>query len=134
MGTFVYPSHPFPIRPATLPFNRRTNVTILVPSAFLPASLSDPGSKRIWGGVPDIDERKIYTDDSDLVFAALHSGIISWEKGIGASGRDLELILRLYPAPETGRFVGGPGAAGLSSASWGNAHEGCAFTVRETFY
>jgi hypothetical protein len=148
LGTFVYPSLPFPIRPFSLPYNRRTTITILVPASQLPqrdtyypvstnetapnATIHrDPRSRRIWGGIPQLDERKIYTDDSDLVFAAIHSAIVSYDPELFSSGQDLELKLRLYPAPETGHFVGGLGGDNLVSGSWGNSHEGCAFAVRD---
>jgi hypothetical protein len=80
-----------------------------------------------------MDQRKIYTDDSDVVFAALHSETIPDDPTLFSSGKDLQLTLRLYPAPESGHFKGGKGAAGLTSASWGNAHEGCAYTVCYSF-
>jgi len=76
-----------------------------------------------------LDQRKIYTDDSDVVFAALHSEIIQDDPKLFGQGKDLKFTLRVYPAPESGHFVGGKGGAGLTSASWGNAHEGCAYTV-----
>ena len=75
----------------------------------------------------------MYTDDSDPVFAALHSGVISDDPVLFSSGKELKLTLRLYPAPESGHFTGGEGAAGLTSASWGNSHEGCAYTVSYSF-
>lgn len=134
LGSFIYPSLPFPIRPSKLPYNRRTTLTIIVPASYLPASstsiLTDKRARRIWGGIQHIDERRIYTDDSDVLFAALHSGLLQFDEKLFEKRRDLELTLRLYPVSDYGRYFGGPGAAGLTSASWGNSHEGCAFTVR----
>lgn len=139
LGIYVYPSLPFPIRPSSLPYNRRTTLTVLVPSSLLPhhhnatnkanGIYADSRAHRLWGGIPHMDTRMIYTDDSDVVFAALHSASIPDDPSLFSSGQDLKLLLRVYPAPESGHFVGGKGAAGLTSASWGNAHEGCAYTV-----
>ena len=111
-------------------------MTVLVPASLLPhhhnvtskvkGIYTDSRAHRLWGGLA-----QLYTDDSDVVFAALHSGTIPDDKDLFSSGNDLKLVLRVYPAPEHGHFVGGTGAAGLTSASWGNAHEGCAYKVSE---
>jgi hypothetical protein len=133
LGNYVYPNLPFPIYPSSLPYNRRTTLTALIPSTLLPRPSSsihsDPRARNIWGGIPHVDQRKLYTDDSDLLFAALHAGVIPYDEKLFAKGRDLKLELRLYPFSEYGRFFGGLGENGLTSASWGNSHEGCAFAV-----
>ncbi|KIM34273.1 hypothetical protein M408DRAFT_93184 [Serendipita vermifera MAFF 305830] len=141
LGIYIYPSLPFPIRPSSLPYNRKTTLTVLVSSSLLPhhhnatnktnGIYADSRAHRLWGGSPQTDARKMYTDDSDVVFAALHSESIPDDQSLFTSGQDLKLLLRLYPAPESGHFTGGTGAAGLTSASWGNAHEGCAYTILE---
>lgn len=97
------------------------------------------------------DERKFYTDDSDVIFAALHAGAFEWDKvkewrrvevvgGVGdgrvrveGTGEDVELILRVYPHTPSGKFYGGHGANGLVSSSWGWSHEGCAYEVCRAF-
>jgi len=93
------------------------------------------------------DERKFYTDESDVIFAALHAGLLEWDKvkewrrvevfGAGdgrvhvqGTGEDVKLVLRVYPHMPSGRFYGGPGASDIVSSSWGWSHEGCAYEVR----
>jgi hypothetical protein len=129
LGLYIYPSLPFPVRPSAIPYNRRTTLTVLIPSSLLPhhhnsrtttvGIYADSRARRLWGGVPHKDQRMIYTDDSDVVFAALHSETIPDDPTLFSSGKDLQLTLRLYPAPESGHFTGGKGAAGLT----GDNHE-----------
>ena len=115
--------------------------------AALASTRGRAGKEPVVGG----DERKFYTDDSDVIFAALHAGALEWDKvkewrrveviGGGGDGRvhvegtgeDVELMLRVYPHTPSGRFYGGPGANGLVSSSWGWSHEGCAYEVCKTF-
>ncbi|KAG8761219.1 hypothetical protein FRC14_006268 [Serendipita sp. 396] len=131
LGTFIYPNLPFPVRRSLAPFNRRTTLKVIVPASHIPtvAVDKDARARRIWGGVPQTDQRKIFTDDSDVLFAALHSGIITLNSDPLPSRQDLQLDLRLYPTSDSGRYLGGPGEHGLTSASWGNSHEGCAFVI-----
>ena len=101
------------------------------------------GKEVVVGG----DERKFYTDESDVIFAALHAGLLEWDKvkewrrvevfGAGdgrvhvqGTGEDVKLVLRVYPHTPSGRFYGGPGASDIVSSSWGWSHEGCAYEVR----
>ncbi|KDN42834.1 hypothetical protein RSAG8_06588, partial [Rhizoctonia solani AG-8 WAC10335] len=84
LGTHVYPSLPFPVcLPPTLSRNnlspegyRPYQYTILVPSAFLPlqpaARIPRP-TIPLWGNTITG-----YTDDSNLLLAAVHSGRTNW--------------------------------------------------------
>ena len=204
--------------PRTLPLNRRTTLTVVVPNGPLPPSLRHTNAGRVWGGICERDgcglvagggaggaggggggggggrggrgwgrtnvefsaaigvhiptgpnpptsaaattrgragkevvvggdERKFYTDDSGVVFAALHAGLLEWDKVkewrrvevFGASdgrvhvqgpGEDVGLVLRVYQHTPSGRFYGGPGANGIVSSSWRWSHEGCTYEVR----
>ena len=120
-----------------------------VPPAFIPATSARgrAGKESVVGG----DERKFYTDDSDVIFAALHAGALEWDKvkewrrvevvggasdgraRVEGTGEDVELVIRVYPHTPSGRFYGGPGANGLVSSSWGWSHEGCAYEVCQAF-
>ena len=133
LGTYVYPNLPFPIRRSQLPYNRRTTLNIFVPRSHFPLGPvgADPRARSLWGGIPYVDERRLFTDDSDVLYAALHSGVVDLRELQSGSERDLDLTLRVFPASEYGRYLGGPGAAGLTSASWGNSHEGAAFMVSD---
>ncbi|KAL5536979.1 hypothetical protein ACEPAF_802 [Sanghuangporus sanghuang] len=108
--------------------DRPTHVTILVPSAHLPSSLPTDGRSRIWGGAPlsipnpwvpyvnymsrshGANARRIYTDDSDLVLCALHSGRISWAGLKRARAAGLDLSIRFALHRDVGRYIGGPSA------------------------
>jgi hypothetical protein len=119
-----------------------------------PAPLILPTSARGRAGKEPVvggDERKFYTDDSDVIFAALHAGVLEWDKvkewrrvevvggtsdgrvRVEGTGEDVELMLRVYPNTPGGRFYGGAGANGLISSSWGWSHEGCAYEVCRAF-
>lgn len=52
--------------------------------------------------------RRVYTDDSDLVLSALHSGFISWSAVRRAREARLDLALRLSLHAAVGCYVGGP--------------------------
>ncbi|KAL5531599.1 hypothetical protein ACEPAG_4476 [Sanghuangporus baumii] len=108
--------------------DRPTHVTILVPSAHLPSSLPTDGRPRIWGGAPlsipnpwvpyvnymprshGANARRIYTDDSDIVLCALHSGRISWAGLKRARAAGLDLSIRLALHRDVGRYIGGSSA------------------------
>jgi len=94
------------------------------------------------------DECKFYTDESDVIFAALHAGLLKWDKvkewchvevfgtsngrvHIQGTGEDVKLVLRVYPHMPSGRFYGGPGASDIVSSSWGWSHKGCAYEVHQ---
>ena len=120
------------------------------PAALPPAATSARG-RAAKEPAPGGDERKFYTDDSDVIFAALHAGGLEWDKvkewrrvqvpdrvgdgrvHVEGTGEDVELVLRVYPHTPSGRFYGGPGANGLVSSSWGWSHEGSAYEVRRAF-
>ncbi|KAF7308962.1 hypothetical protein MKEN_01096800 [Mycena kentingensis (nom. inval.)] len=97
-----------------------TRATLLIPSAYLP--LSKPTRPpRVWGGaVPssidqpyvqrderpstrwkpleyDPKQRRIYTDDSDPVAAAVHAGYVRWSSLARArrEGRDMRVEVRM---------------------------------------
>ena len=102
---------------------RETRVTILIPSTCLPSAPPKDGRAKIWGGgLPPINEqlanpyaprlRRIYTDDSDIVMCALHSGHISWigTQRARTGGLDLKLVLSLLRDRDVGRYIGGQGA------------------------
>ncbi|KAL5492341.1 hypothetical protein ACEPAI_3788 [Sanghuangporus weigelae] len=108
--------------------DRPTHVTILVPFAHLPSSLPTDGRPRIWGGAPlsipnpwvpyvnymprshGANARRIYTDDSDIVLCALHSGRISWAGLKRARAAGLDLSVRLALHRDVGRYIGGSSA------------------------
>jgi len=131
----------------------RLRLVSIYPLAPILQPLSPP--QREGGVVVGGDERRFYTDDSYIIFAALHVGqgqgvgtrsrsgdkVKEWRRVevFGASdgrvhvqgtGEGVELVLRLYPHMPSGRFYGGPGANGIVSSSWGWSHEGCAHEVR----
>lgn len=110
---------------------RETHVTILVPAAYLPSTRQRDNRPRIWGGgtadrgiasgvpqdrysyyrfTPPQPSRRVYTDDSDLVLCALHTGRISWNGIQSARSAHLDLELRLRVLRDVGHYVGGPGA------------------------
>lgn len=88
--------------------------------------------------------RRVYTDDSDLFLCALHAGWVTWSAARGArrEGRDLKLEVRLT---REARFVGSIGSRwvdgsegeedptddgrSLSSAGWGNSHDGSGLEI-----
>ena len=99
LGTFVAPKTPFPyffdLVPPTLPTSEQateekvdenivdeeTRATLMIPSKFFDIALN--GKPRIWGGGGPPSKsskrprRRVYTDDSDPVLCAIHSGHIS---------------------------------------------------------
>ncbi|KAJ6619938.1 hypothetical protein B0H10DRAFT_2216488 [Mycena sp. CBHHK59/15] len=115
------------------------------------AAASAPPCRRAPAAVSSPDtRRRIYTDDSDPLAAAVHAGRLSWPAIFRArmQRRDVRLELRLLRSlgdggagEAVGRFAGGWGAAyvdaedgdaaddgrGLLSAAWGAGHEGSAF-------
>jgi hypothetical protein len=99
-------------------------VTIIIPSTCLPSAPPKDGRAKLWGGgLPIITDpfsipfaprlRRIYTDDSDIVLAALHSGRISWSgmQHARREGLDLKLVLLLVRDRDVGRYMGGQGAS-----------------------
>ena len=102
-------------------------MTILVSSSYLPSTRPKDGRPRVWGGgtsdgqvqdrfsyyryTPPRPPRRVYTDDSDIVLCALHSGRVTWSGIQRARAARLDLQLQLRVVRDVGRYVGGPSAA-----------------------
>jgi hypothetical protein len=126
---------------------------------------------RIWGGglvhghgdavmgggpkerdAPKEREKRVYTDDSDLLLCAVHCGLVSWAevRRARARGEDVRVEVRVLEGWR--KFVGGWGAAygrkrrsrkrereeegeededgrKLMSAGWGSGHDGAAIEI-----
>lgn len=79
--------------------DEETRATIVVPPRFFALALE--GKPKIWGGggpptgKSRIPRRRVYTDDSDLVLCALHSGHISKQQIKDAAEREMGMKLEL---------------------------------------
>jgi len=111
IGTFVAPHTPFPVASPA-------QCAVLVPRAVAHHVL-DHGA--VFGSGP-------YTDDSDVVLAALHSGRLP-KPSSKARVRDALVELRVLPKSNSTRFVGSTSHSGLSSRSWHGVHDGGSFEV-----
>jgi hypothetical protein len=81
--------------------------------------------RKVWG-------TDIYTDDSDVVGIALHSGWLRLSPSDGKADEDKAkvqtLLVKLLVAPALIRYQGCT-RQGLRSRSWGNGHEGVSLMV-----
>ncbi|KAF8705172.1 hypothetical protein RHS03_05430, partial [Rhizoctonia solani] len=142
LGTHVYPNLPFPVcLPTSLPRNnlgpdgyKPYQYTILVPSGFLPlqpAARVPRPTIPLWGNAVTG-----YTDDSNLLLAAVHSGRTNWSEIRRARRlkQDAKIIVGVWVGganggrhavrPKGGAWEGGQGSGQLWSSSWGNSHDG----------
>lgn len=149
LGTHVYPNLPFPLcLPPTLSRNNLTpegykpyQYTILVPCGFLPlqpATRSPRPAIPLWGS-PDTG----YTDDSNLILAAVHCGKSSWSEIRQARKlkQDAKIVVGVWVGganggrnakrPKGGAWEGRPGSGQLHSSSWGNSHDGGGMEIVE---
>ena len=130
--------HPF--GPLPLPRNRTVaRATLYIPALALPRAR--PGHPRVWGSGP-------YTDDSDIISAAVHAGRVRWSEVREARlrGRDARVEVQVVPAAE--RYIGSIGSAaesvgggdpeddgrGFFSAGWGNGHEGAGIEILDVAF
>ncbi|CAE6482081.1 unnamed protein product [Rhizoctonia solani] len=149
LGTHVYPNLPFPIcLPPSLSRNNLTpdgyrpyQYTILVPSGFLPlqpAARVPRPTIPLWGSATTG-----YTDDSNLLLAAVHSGRTSWSDIRRAQRlkHDANITVGVWVGganggrgaqrPKGGAWEGGQGSGQLYSSSWGNSHDGGGMEIVE---
>ena len=91
---------------------------------------------------------RIYTDDSDIIAAAVHAGRVRWSEVSEARrrGRDARVEVQVVPAAE--RYIGSIGIApepgsggdpdddgrGFFSAGWGNGHEGTGIEILDVAF
>lgn len=108
-GSLVSTSAPKPT-PAVTQIPTELRLTVLVPPSFLPPAR--PQKFRLWGGglpppppfpfTPSIysfSRRRVYTDDSDVIQCAVHTGLLTWS-GIARAkkeGRTIRVVLALAP-------------------------------------
>ena len=135
LGAFVHPFGPLP-----LPRNRTmARATLYIPALALPRTR--PTHPRVWGSGP-------YTDDSDIISAAVHAGRLRWSEAREARrrGRDARVEVQVVPAAE--RYIGNVGSAvenggggdpeddgrGFFSAGWGNGHEGAGIEILDVAF
>jgi Histone deacetylation protein Rxt3 len=135
LGAFVHPFGPLP-----LPRNRTVaRATLYIPALALPRVR--PVHPRVWGNGP-------YTDDSDIISAAVHAGRVRWSEVSEASrrGQDARVEVQVVPAAE--RYFGSVGSApepgsggepdddgrGFFSAGWGNGHEGAGIEILDVVF
>lgn len=135
LGAFVHPFGPLP-----LPHNRTVaRATLYIPALALPQVR--PAHLRVWGHGP-------YTDDSDVISAAVHAGRVRWSEVREASrhGRDARVEVQVVPAAE--RYFGTMGTGpesglggdpeddgrGFCSAGWGNGHEGAGIDILDVAF
>jgi hypothetical protein len=142
LGTCVYPNLPFPVQlPSAL---SRSNLTtegykpyqycILVPCGFLPlqpATRVPRPDVPLWGS-PVTG----YTDDSNVILAAVHSGRTTWSdiRRARRQKQDAKIIVGVWMGgasggrhagrPKGGAWEGVQGAGQLYSSAWGNTHDG----------
>ncbi|CAE7224392.1 unnamed protein product [Rhizoctonia solani] len=142
LGTHVYPNVPFPVclpptlsRSNTSPEGYRPyQYTILVPSGFLPlqpAVRVPRPTIPLWGSAVTG-----YTDDSNLLLAAVHSGRTNWSdiRRARRLKHDAKIVIGVWVGganggrnavrPKGGAWEGGQGSGQLYSSSWGNSHDG----------
>ncbi|KAG8692034.1 hypothetical protein FRC11_007000 [Ceratobasidium sp. 423] len=152
LGTHVYPNLPFPIcLPPSLSRNNLTpdgyrpyQYTILVPSGFLPlqpAARVPRPTIPLWGSAITG-----YTDDSNLLLAAVHSGRTNWSDIRRAKRlkHDAKIIVGIWVGganggrnaqrPKGGAWEGGQGSGQLYSSSWGNSHDGGGMEIVEVLW
>ncbi|KAL5633259.1 hypothetical protein ACGC1H_003677 [Rhizoctonia solani] len=152
LGTHVYPNLPFPVcLPPALSRNnlspegyRPYQYTILVPSAFLPlqpAARVPRPAIPLWGSTVTG-----YTDDSNLLLAAVHSGRTNWSDIRRAKRlrHDAKIIVGIWVGganggrnavrPKGGAWEGGQGSGQLYSSSWGNSHDGGGMEIVEVIW
>ncbi|KAG9104289.1 hypothetical protein FRC06_003797 [Ceratobasidium sp. 370] len=152
LGTYVYPNIPFPVRlPPSLPRNNLTpegykpyQYSILVPSGFLPiqpTSRSPRPDVPLWGS-----PHTGYTDDSNVVLAAVHSGKTTWTdiRHARRSRQDVKIVVGVWAGganggrnaarPKGGAWEGVPGGGQLHSSSWGNTHDGGGMEIVEVVW
>ncbi|VDB97475.1 unnamed protein product [Peniophora sp. CBMAI 1063] len=117
LGTYTYPLTPFPYPFSARDIGCAVRLTLIVPRRALP---DDAYAPRIWGGCAgDLDRLKsggggrgqVYTDDSDVVGAAVHAGFVRWSTLIQAREHGADLALDLELRPDVVRYVGGVGRA-----------------------
>lgn len=135
LGAFVHPFGPLP-----LPRNRTAaRATLFIPALALPRAR--PAHPRVWGSGP-------YTDDSDVISAAVHAGCLRWSdvREARRRGRDARVEVHVVPAAE--RYIGNVGTAaetggggdpeddgqGFFSAGWGNGHEGAGIEILDVAF
>ncbi len=135
LGAFVHPFGPLP-----LPRNRTVaRATLYIPALALPRVR--PAHPRVWGSGP-------YTDDSDIISAAVHAGRVRWSEVREARrhGRDARVEVQVVPPAE--RYFGSMGSGpepgsggdpeddgrGFFSAGWGNGHEGVGIEILEVSF
>ncbi|KAH7105881.1 hypothetical protein BKA62DRAFT_688264 [Auriculariales sp. MPI-PUGE-AT-0066] len=112
IGTFIAPRTPFPVAfPA--------HCTVLVPRVVARSSFE---TGVVFGSGP-------YTDDSDVLLAALHSARLSTPHSSAAPLRDAVLDLRVWPKSANSRFSGSPSHSGIVSHAWPGVHDGGSFEV-----
>ncbi|KZV96396.1 hypothetical protein EXIGLDRAFT_733315 [Exidia glandulosa HHB12029] len=127
LGTYLYPHLPFPYSHIPAPEERTVTLSVVVRRAtaelaLAPNARADPS---LWGGAASQPAR-VYTDDSDVVQAAIHSGRLPANPPFVARCAVLEL--RLWP--DTARYPGAVAVDGsLKSKSWNAPHDGAAFEV-----
>lgn len=113
--------------------------TLYIPALAL--QRARPARPRVWGSGP-------YTDDSDIISAAVHAGRVRWSEVREARrrGRDARVEVQVVPAAE--RYIGNVGSAaesggggdpeddgrGLFSAGWGNGHEGAGIEILDVTF
>ncbi|KAH7335318.1 hypothetical protein B0J17DRAFT_71019 [Rhizoctonia solani] len=152
LGTHVYPNLPFPVcLPPSLSRNnlspdgyRPYQYTILVPSGFLPpqptARVPRP-TIPLWGSAVTG-----YTDDSNLLLAAVHSGRTNWSdiRRARRLKHDAKIVVGIWVGganggrnavrPKGGAWEGGQGSGQLYSSSWGNSHDGGGMEIVEVVW
>ncbi|KAG9097116.1 hypothetical protein FS749_007023 [Ceratobasidium sp. UAMH 11750] len=152
LGTYVYPNIPFPVRlPPTLPRNNLTpegykpyQYSILIPSGLLPTqppSRSPRPDVLLWGG-----PHTGYTDDSNVLLAAVHSNKTTWSdiRHARRSKQDVKIVVGVWAGganggrtatrPMGGAWEGVPGGGQLHSSSWGNTHDGGGMEIVEVVW
>ena len=135
LGAFVHPFGPLP-----LPRNRTVaRATLYIPALALPRVR--PAHPRVWGSGP-------YTDDSDIISAAVHAGRVRWSEVSEARRRGQDARVEVHVVPAAERYFGSMGAPaepgsggdpeddgrGFFSAGWGNGHEGAGLEILDVSF
>lgn len=128
LGTFLDPHTPFPypLRSPTTANGSAITASVVVAGASAEQSLAARADPPLWGGAPSHPART-YTDDSDVLLAAIHAGKLAPARPPNA--RAALVDLRLWP--DTARYPPTPSPAldGLASKGWFTVHDGGAFEV-----
>ncbi|KAG9127439.1 hypothetical protein FRC07_013884 [Ceratobasidium sp. 392] len=152
LGTYVFPNIPFPVRlPPALSRNNLSSegykpyqYSILVPTGFLPIqppSRSPRPDVPLWGS-----PHTGYTDDSDILLAAVHSNKTTWSdiRRARRLKQDVKITVGVWAGganggrnatrPKGGAWEGVPGGGQLHSSSWGNTHDGGGMEIVEVVW